>query len=282
MQSYSSAAGSIDKVFKGFDTQKKVFSYSGKSDDGVQFATKATQKDNGSFDGNLTLSKQQALSNGISVNWGVDVGTSGELKVSSKVGNLYPGLKVGATSSLFTDTEKGEKIKFNADYSQKQFCANSSAEYEHNTSCKGTVGSTVGYQGFYVGGEGSMKVSIPDNKKTLNYEGGLVYSPGAYAIAVRLTDNFEKTRAGFSYNKGSNTYAAEYTHNISKKNGEFQAGFAKKLDGASVKGKITDKGMIGLAYSGRFSDNANYVIAAQANASNLSDKFSLGTSISFS
>ncbi|ORY96807.1 eukaryotic porin/Tom40 [Syncephalastrum racemosum] len=159
--------------------------------------------------------------------------------------NLAKGLKLELLTSLLPSVnEKGAKI--NATYKQPNVHTVATLDvFKTHFS----VNSVVGHQGFLAGGEVSYNVL---DGKINRYNAAFGYSAPEYAVAVHALNNL-------------NSYAASYYHRV---NGDLEAsgkaswdatgsnavalevGAKLKLDSSAfVKGKISNAGVLGVAYT---------------------------------
>ncbi|KAI9312732.1 eukaryotic porin/Tom40 [Dichotomocladium elegans] len=190
--------------------------------------------------------------------------------------NLAKGLKVELLTSLLPSVnEKGAKI--NATYKQPNVHTVATLDvFKTNF----TVNSVVGRQGFLAGGEVSYNVL---DGKISRYNAAFGYSAGEYAVAVHATNNLS-------------TYSASYYHRVNSDleasgkasldaNGSsavaLEVGAKLKLDASAfVKGKISNSGVLGVAYTQALRPGVKVNLGASIDTSRLNENaHKLGLSI---
>ncbi|CDH50053.1 voltage-dependent ion-selective channel [Lichtheimia corymbifera JMRC:FSU:9682] len=181
--------------------------------------------------------------------------------------NLAKGLKLELVTSLLPSVnEKGAKI--NATYKQPNIHTVATLDV---LKTHFTVNSVAGRQGFLAGGEVSYNVL---DGKISRYNAALGYSAGEYAVAVHALNNL-------------NNYAVSYYHKVNpdlEASGKascdasgsnavaLEVGAKLKLDSSAfVKGKISNSGVLGVAYTQLLRPGVKVNLGASIDTSRLNE-----------
>ncbi|KAI8146526.1 eukaryotic porin/Tom40 [Fennellomyces sp. T-0311] len=159
--------------------------------------------------------------------------------------NLAKGLKLELLTSLLPSVnEKGAKI--NATYKQPNVHTVATLDvFKTNFS----VNSVVGRQGFLAGGEVSYNVL---DGKISRYNAAFGYSAAEFAVAIHATNNLNNYAASYYHRVNSDLEASgKASWDASGSNAvALEVGAKLKLDSSAfVKGKISNSGVLGVAYT---------------------------------
>ncbi|KAL1927663.1 hypothetical protein VTP01DRAFT_3484 [Rhizomucor pusillus] len=159
--------------------------------------------------------------------------------------NLAKGLKLELLTSLLPSVnEKGAKI--NATYKQPNVHTVATLDvFKTHFS----VNSVVGRQGFLVGGEVSYNVL---DGKINRYNAAFGYSAAEYSVAVHALNNLNSYSASYYHRVNSDLEASGKASWDASGNSAvaLEVGAKLKLDSSAfVKGKISNSGVLGVAYT---------------------------------
>jgi len=179
--------------------------------------------------------------------------------------DVAPGLRATLSATL-PDTQSG---KLALDYVNPY--VNIKSHVGLNTSPKVTLAAASGFKSFVYGAEASYDTA----KSTLSaYNVALGYHAGDSQLAAVLTDKLDTLRLYAAHNiSRDQSIAAEITRPIKGGDVNVQLGILKRLDnGALVKAKIDNNGILSALYEQRMSSGEKLVLSTQLDTLNTSNK----------
>ncbi|KAI9319039.1 eukaryotic porin/Tom40 [Dichotomocladium elegans] len=181
--------------------------------------------------------------------------------------NLAKGLKLELLTSLLPSlNEKGAKI--NATYKQPNVHTVATFDvFKTHFS----VNSVVGKEGFLAGGEVAYDVL---KGKISRYNAAVGYSAAEYAVAVHATNNLSNFSASYYHRVNSDLEASGKAAWDAKTNSavSLEVGAKLKLDKTTfVKGKISNSGVLGVAYTQELRRGVKVNLGASIDTSRLNE-----------
>ncbi|KAG0165248.1 Mitochondrial porin [Apophysomyces sp. BC1034] len=244
---------------------------------GVTFKVNG-QRDNktGIIVGDLET-KYADKANGISFTeaWTTSNHLNGKIELEN---NLAKGLKLELLTSLLPSVnEKAAKI--NATYKQPNVHTIATLDVFKT---QFSVNSVVGRNGFLVGGEATY--SVPEAKVT-RFNTALGYSAKEYAVAVHASNELSSFAASYYHRVNSDLEASgKASWNTKGSNAvALEVGAKLKLDSSAfVKGKISNSGVLGVAYTQALRPGVKVNLGASIDTSRLNENaHKLGLSFTF-
>ncbi|KAI7878500.1 hypothetical protein K492DRAFT_164826 [Lichtheimia hyalospora FSU 10163] len=181
--------------------------------------------------------------------------------------NLAKGLKLELLTSLLPSVnEKGAKI--NATYKQPNVHTVATLDVFKTFF---SVNSVVGRDGFLAGGEVAYDVL---NGKISRYNAAVGYSAAEYAVAVHATNNLSNFAASYYHKVKSDIEVSGKASWDAKANGPvaLEVGAKRTLDKTTfVKGKISNSGVVGVAYTQALRPGVKVNVGASIDTSRLNE-----------